>query len=105
MWRVLIRLAVALVAFVVGVGLTRAFGVVLGPGAAREEVREVYVAPKVVKMRSCPTAPRAPEAPEAPPAPPAVAAPRKQTRVVIRRPDATAQVVETQSAPAARDKF
>lgn len=73
-----------------------------------EDVRPVYVTPLVVKARSCPTAPRlsveVPEPPP-PPAPPAARPHPKRTRVVIRRADGTAHVVETQTETGAKDKF
>ncbi|HEV3469374.1 MAG TPA: hypothetical protein VG148_08650 [Pyrinomonadaceae bacterium] len=105
MRRLLIHLAVALAAFVLGVKLAWAFGLVFGPAVKQEEVRPVYVAPAPPARLSCPTAPRVViEAPE-PPAPPAAPQPPKQTRVVIRRPDGTVQVVETQTEPARKGKF
>lgn len=99
MRRLLIHLAVALVAFVVGVKLAWAFGLLFGAAPKPEEVRPAYAAPIVISAPSCKTkaAPRVYM--EAPPAPPAAPQPPKQTRVVIRRPDGTVQVVETQAAP------
>jgi len=97
-----IRLAVSLAAFVVGVTLAWAFGAAFGRAVRREEVREIYVAPPAVKKRSCPTAPLAVEVPQPPP-PPAVAEPRKRTRVVVRRPDGSVQVIETHGGPAAKE--
>jgi len=99
MRRLLIHLAVALVAFVVGVKLAWAFGLVFGPSAQPGDVRPVY-APVVVSAPSCraKAAPRvsigAP-VPPAPPAPPAAPRPPQQTRVVISRPDGSVRVVET----------
>lgn len=109
MRRLLIHLAVALVAFVVGVKLAWAFGAVFGAAVKPEDVRPVSVAPPaVMSAPSCKTAPRIVIAAPAPPAPPArPAAPKstKQTRVVVRRPDGTVHVVETQTEPAAKGKF
>ena len=108
MRRFSIRLAVALVTFVVGLKLAWAFAALFGPALTRDEVKGIYVAPPVVKMRSCPTATRTLDVPPppAPPAPPAaVAEPSQQTRVIIRRPDGTVQVIETRRAPRAKDKF
>jgi len=97
MRRLLTHLAVALVAFVIGVKLAWAFGALFGPAVSTEDVRPVYVAPRAVKVRSCPTAPRVefdvPPPPPAP-APPAARRSSKQTRIVIRRDDGTVQVVE-----------
>lgn len=92
-----IRLTVALVAFVVGVTFAWAFGAVFGRAAGREAVREVYVAPRVMKARSCPTKSLGVEAP------PAVEAPRQRKRVVIRRADGAVQVVETQTGSGAKE--
>jgi hypothetical protein len=108
MRRLLIHLAVALAAFVVGVKLAWAFGAVFGSAVKPEDVRPVSVAPVVMSAPSCKTAPRIVIEAPAPPAPPArPAAPKstKQTRVVIRRPDGTVHVVETQTEPAAKGKF
>ena len=110
MRRLLIHLAVALVAFVVGVKLAWAFGLVFGASAKPEDVRPVYAAPYAISAPSCKAkaAPRvfidAP-APPAPPAPPAAPQPPKQTSVRIRRPDGTVHVIETQTEPAGKGKF
>lgn len=99
MRRLLIHLAVALVAFVAGVKLTWAFGLLFGAAAKPEDVRPAYSAPVVISAPSC----KAKAAPrvriEAPPPPPAAPLPPRPTRVVVRRPDGTVQVVETQTAP------
>jgi hypothetical protein len=102
-----IRLAVALVTFVVGLKLAWVFAALFAPALSREEVREIRVAP-VVKVRSCPTSQRrldVPPPPPLPPAPPAVAEPSssKKTRVVIRRSDGTVQVIETHSGTKTKD--
>lgn len=105
MRRLLIHLAVALVAFVVGVKLAWAFGAVFGAAVKLEEVRPVYAAPPaVMSAPSCKTAPRIVIEAPAPP-PPAERKSSKQTRVVVRRPDGTVQVIETQREPAAKSKF
>lgn len=105
MRRLLIHLAVALAAFVLGVKLAWAFGLVFGPAVKQEEVMPVYSVPAPPVRLSCPTAPRVTvEVPE-PPAPPAVHKPSKQTRVVVRRPDGTVQVIETRTEPARKGKF
>jgi hypothetical protein len=107
MRRLLVHLAVALVAFVVGVKLTWAFAALFGPALKSEDVRPVYVAPPVVKMRSCPTKSLTVEIP-APPAPPAAPAAPKETRqrrVVIRRSDGTVEVIETRKESRPKGDF
>ncbi len=89
MRRLLIHLAVALTAFVVGVKLAWAFSAVFGSAVKPEDVRPVTVAPVVMSAPSCKAAPKS----------------TKHARVVIRRPDGTVHVVETQTEPAAKSKF
>jgi hypothetical protein len=107
MRRLLIHLAVALVAFVIGVKLAWAFSAVFGSAAQPEDVRPVLIAPAAAVMSapSCKSAPRIVIEAPAPPAPPAVRKATKPTRVVIRRPDGTVHVVETKTEPAAKAKF
>jgi hypothetical protein len=99
MRRLLIHLAVALVAFVVGVKLAWAFGLLFGACSSAEEVRPVYAAPVVVSAPRCKTkaAPRVYMEAPPPPAPPAAPQPPKQTRVTVRSPDGTVRVIETQT--------
>lgn len=103
MRRLLIHLAVALVAFVVGVKLAWAFGLFFGAAPKPDEVWPVYAAPVTVGAPSCKAkaAPRVSMGvpPPPPPAPPAAPQPPRQTRVVVRSPDGTVRVVETQTAP------
>ena len=109
MRRLLIHLAVALVAFTVGVALAAAFGVSLTHRTKRGCGKSVYMAapppPPPSFKKSCPNTPRF-EALPAPPAPPAEpAAPKKLTekRVRVRRDGNTVEVIELQTeAPAAK---
>jgi hypothetical protein len=109
MSRYSIRLAVALVTFVVGLKLAWVFAALFSPALTREEVKGIYVAPPAARVRSCPSAARVLGVPEppSPPAPPAAAEPptSKQTRIVIRGSDGTVQVIETHRPPKAKDKF
>ena len=96
MRRFSIRLAVALVTFVVGLQLAWVVAALFGPAVTKQEVQGIYVAPPAVRPRSCPTK-NLPDVPPPPPAPPAAEpSTTKQTRVVIRRADGSVQVIETQ---------
>ena len=102
-----IRLAVALVTFVVGLKLAWVVAALFGPALTGEAVKGLHAAPPVVKTRSCPTSLRGLDVPPPPPpAPPAAAEPStsQQTRVVIRRSDGTVKVVETRTETKAPGK-
>ena len=105
MRRLLLHLSTALVAFALGLGTALIFGV-FSFDSPRPEKRfdsTVYVEPPPAP-RACPNAPKfshelpvAPLAPLPPMAPPPPPEPLvKGTRVVIRRPDGTVQVIETE---------
>lgn len=104
MRRHLIRLAVALVTFVLGLKLAWAFGLLFGPAVNPSEVRPVYVAPPAFKVHACPhlATPAIADVPEPPPPPPAPK-PTKRTRVVIKQADGTVQIIESQKE--SRDNF
>lgn len=92
MRRLLFHLAVALLAFVIGVATATAFAGLLGVRAGSERVKRVY-APRPHKTYSCPSKSRfVREAPETPPAQ------KKSMRVVIRNEDGTTkmQIVESE---------
>jgi hypothetical protein len=100
MRRLLIHLAVAIFAFVVGVTTAAVFGVQLfAPRAKRFE--RMYVAPpQLPEEPRCPNARRLRELPPPPkpPAPPAAVNPPKETRITIRRVEGTnTQGVEVQT--------
>jgi hypothetical protein len=105
MRRLLLHLSTALVAFVFGVATALIFGVFSfdGPRTEKRFERSVSVEQQPAP-RACPNAPKffqelpEPPLPPAPPmAPPPPPAPlMKGTRVVIRRPDGTVQVIETE---------
>ena len=103
----LLRLAIAIIAFIVGVTTAAIFGASFAPRARQSA--HVYVGappPAKLRSRSCPQTlpapqvlgelpapPEPPAAPEPPP-PPALAKPSGSVRVVVRRPDGTVQVIE-----------
>ncbi|HYE13351.1 MAG TPA: hypothetical protein VD968_02795 [Pyrinomonadaceae bacterium] len=107
----LIRLSVALAAFVLGVTAAAAFGVSLWPRARHSYRKSIYVSPPArhrqydcpKRMRSFehpapPVMPTLPEMP-APPAPPAEVEtlPSEhgaERRIRIRRPDGSVEVIE-----------
>ena len=100
MRRFLIRLAIALVAFIVGVTAAAVFGGLFGQRAQRGcPNREAYVAPPPApaEHHSCPGHQfeiRALPAPPAPPAVPEPPKPGKRIRIQVRAADGTVQVVE-----------
>ena len=98
-----IRLAVALVTFVIGLKLAWVVAALFGPALSGGEVKGLHAAPPAVKTRSCPTSLRGLDVP---PPPPAAAEPStsQQTRVVIRRSDGTVKVVETVTETKTRGK-
>lgn len=104
MRRLLLHLTTGLVAFAFGVATALAFGVFSFTGTEGRHTPSVLVEPAAAP-RACPNSPKfsheLPPLPPLPPAPPAVAPPppaphSKGTRVVIRRPDGTVEVIETE---------
>ncbi len=106
MRRLLLHLSTSLVAFVLGVATALIFGVFSFDAPRTTEKRfehSVYVEP-LPAPRACPNTPKFSQElpqPPLPPLPPMAPPPPpesllKGTRVVIRRPDGTAQVIETE---------
>lgn len=102
MRRFLIRLAIALVAFIVGVTAATVAGGLFGLRAQRRCVegdRGAYVAPPAppAEHHSCPVRRFDIPAPPEPPAPPAAPEPpkvEKRTRIRVRSADGTVKVIE-----------
>ena len=103
MRRLLLHLSTGLVAFALGLATAMIFGVFSFTRTEGRFVRPVHVEPPAA-TRACPNAPKfsheLPLLPPLPPAPPAAPLPPepplKGTRVVIRRPDGTVEVIETE---------
>ena len=101
MRRFLIRLAIALVAFIIGVTAATLFAGLFGQRAQRRCVdgdRAAYVAPPPVpaEHRSCPMQRIEIHAPPEPPAPPAAPEPpklEKRMRIRVRSADGTVKEV------------
>ena len=100
MRRLLLHLSTGLVAFALGLATAMIFGVFSFTRTEGHFVQPVHVEPPAAP-RACPNAPKfSHELPPLPPAPPAAPLPPepplKGTRVVIRRPDGTVEVIETE---------
>jgi hypothetical protein len=116
MHRTLVRIAVALVTFTLGMATASILGGLFGAPAERQSNRSVYVAPPMPaehpscpsrRFKAMPAPPGAPVAPEAPVPPDAPAAPKvsKQTRIHIRHSDGTVRVIELQTEENAGKQF
>ena len=104
MRRLLLHFSTGLVAFALGVAAALIFGVFSFTSTGGRFAPSVHVEPPQVP-RACPNAPKfsheLPPLPPLPPAPPAAPPPppeplTKGTRVVVRRPDGTVEVIETE---------
>ncbi|HYH84348.1 MAG TPA: hypothetical protein VEX60_02635 [Pyrinomonadaceae bacterium] len=110
MRRILVHIAVALVAFTIGVTTASILGGLFGARANRHYERSVHVAPPMpAEYPSCPSkrfkaVPVPPVAPVAP-IPPVAPKASKETRIRIRRPDGTVRVIELQTEESAERKF
>jgi hypothetical protein len=113
MQRILIHIAVALVAFTIGVTTASILGGLFGARTSRHSERSVYVAPPMPDEHPhCPTMrfkamPVAPVAPDAPLPPDAPAAPKvsKEARIRIRLPDGTIRIIESHTVESTERKF
>ena len=116
MHRILIRIAVALVAFTIGVATASILAGIFGARTERQSERSVYIAPPMPaehpscpskRFKAMPAPPGAPVAPEAPLPPDAPAAPKlsKKTRIHIRNSDGTVRVIELQTEENAGKQF
>ena len=105
MRRYLIRLAIALVAFIIGVTAATVLGGIFGPRTQHRCVggdRSAFVAPPPMpaEHHSCPAHRFDTPAPPEPPAPPAVPAPpkfEKSMRMRVRAADGTVKDVEVKT--------
>ncbi|HVF56569.1 MAG TPA: hypothetical protein VM934_10490 [Pyrinomonadaceae bacterium] len=108
MRRLSLHIAIAIIAFVVGVTAAAIFGASFMPRARNSS--RVYMGPRSEwRGHGCRHAPRAPQVlgelpalpeppamPEPPP-PPAALKPSKSVRVIVRRPDGSVRVIESQT--------
>jgi hypothetical protein len=110
MRRLLLHLAIAIIAFAVGVGAAMLFGIA-SPARDRKSFHklEIQSSPNVERRRGCkmsrelgelPPLPEPPAPPE-PVAPPAGTKVMRQKRIVVQTADGNVQVVEAPAAPPA----
>lgn len=111
MHRILIRTAVAVFAFTMGLTAVSIFGGIFGTPTERSYERSIYVAPPMSdaehpacpsrRLKAVPVPPVAPIAPVAPDAPKM----SKKIRMQIRLHDGTVRVIESQTEESAEKHF
>ena len=100
--RFLLRLAVAILTFAVGLTTAGLFGAFSSPSPGAWEKSSFEVSPR--KKRSCRMS-LSELPPPPPPAPPAVSSDLKETRITVRRPDGTTRVIESRTENDVRSRF